>query len=343
MSAGVKSFNCSEDDIAELLRIASSGEEGSRMSNRARMVLLCHEGVRVADVSRRLNESQRAVIKWRDQYIQKGIEGLYDSPRNPKASEDRTKDKERILTLIKEEPPHGKESWEAEELADKAGVSVHKVWRILKEEGISLSRNRTWYVEVNTPQVTRTVGIVGLYLSDRVEAVVLEAGNGRDREIVEGILQSRKKETAECLLADKEESHPIELIEALRVAAEHTAANKGSFNRKEIRVYDYLDFLFRDLKPAESAEYHVLLSNKADGDDDGTWIARHRDVYLYSAESIEGWLDQVAVFFNIMTPKTSRGALPTRVEELTKAIMEYLEANQHSKSEPFMWRLRTAQ
>ncbi len=51
--------------------------------------------------------------------------------------------------------------------------SKHAVWRILRQEGISLQRRRSWYVSTDKEFSAKAADIVGLYLDPQDKALVI--------------------------------------------------------------------------------------------------------------------------------------------------------------------------
>jgi hypothetical protein len=52
-------------------------------------------------------------------------------------------------------------------------VSRHKVWRILRAEGICLARQRSWCVSTDPQFARKATDIIGLYLHAPLNALVL--------------------------------------------------------------------------------------------------------------------------------------------------------------------------
>ena len=58
-------------------------------------------------------------------------------------------------------------------MAEQTGVSVHALWRVLRKEGICLSRQRSGCVSTDPEFVTKAADIVGLYLNPPENALVV--------------------------------------------------------------------------------------------------------------------------------------------------------------------------
>ena len=66
-----------------------------------------------------------------------------------------------------------KDYYEIHARAKQIGASVHAVWRVLRKEGICLSRQRSWCVSTEPEFVTKAADIVGLYLNPPENALVI--------------------------------------------------------------------------------------------------------------------------------------------------------------------------
>ena len=66
-----------------------------------------------------------------------------------------------------------KDYYEIHARAEQIGASVHAVWRVLRKEGICLSRQRSWCVSTEPEFVTKAADIVGLYLNPPENALVI--------------------------------------------------------------------------------------------------------------------------------------------------------------------------
>jgi hypothetical protein len=81
---------------------------------------------------------------------------------------------QRILNKLNEAPPEGRSLWTGSLLAQALGdVSEGKVWRVFRQQKISLSRRKSWCVSTDPEFVPKAADIVGLYLNPPQNAVVL--------------------------------------------------------------------------------------------------------------------------------------------------------------------------
>jgi transposase len=133
------------DEIAETLRSwAASRTLERRMVERAKIILKSIDGYSDSAIAKELGLRPNTVGVWRHRFIKSGLDGLFDRPRPGKAPKyDPAATRESILELLQTPPPNGQAAWNGQAVAEALGLSAHKVWRVLRAEGISLQRRRS--------------------------------------------------------------------------------------------------------------------------------------------------------------------------------------------------------
>lgn len=168
-------------------RIQLSGEEESilrewtrkgtgehRMIERARIILLSHEGLTVEKIAERLHTRTARVSKWRQRFAESRLNGLSDAPRPGKPATYDEETERRVLRLLDQRPPEGYSQWNGRLLAEKlADVSADQVWRILRCRQIQLQRRRSWCISTDPEFGPKAADVVGLYLNPPENALVL--------------------------------------------------------------------------------------------------------------------------------------------------------------------------
>ena len=69
------------------------------------------------------------------------------------------------------------------------------------------------------------------------------------------------------------------------------------------------------------------------------WLAAHPNVHFHFTPTSASWLNQVEIWFGILSRKALKGASFDSVEELRQAIEEFCEAY-YQKAKPFVWKKR---
>ena len=72
----------SDAERAELEKLRRSGTAETRLSRRARIVLLAADGTSNSAISEKVGLDRECVIEWRRRYAEGGIEDLADKPRS---------------------------------------------------------------------------------------------------------------------------------------------------------------------------------------------------------------------------------------------------------------------
>jgi transposase len=102
------------------------------LAMRARLILLCADGLSNTETAAALHITLQTVGKWRQRFIEKRLEGLLDEPRpgTPKKLSDA--DVTRVLELTLVSSPVKAERWSTRSLAEVSGLSrasIHRIWR----------------------------------------------------------------------------------------------------------------------------------------------------------------------------------------------------------------------
>ena len=164
---------CSEQDKNMLQQLAGSRTEEARLVERAKIILKCLQGERVHKIAKDLQVRPNTVIEWRRRFEKEGIEGLKDQPRSGKPARYGAVFRGEVLNTLELPPPAGQARWDGPAVAKHLDTSVHAVWRLLRKEGICLSRQRSWCVSTDPEFIPKAADIVGLYLDPPENALVI--------------------------------------------------------------------------------------------------------------------------------------------------------------------------
>jgi len=141
MPRRAKTLTCSPTEREAVERLAVSRTDEARIVERAKMIVGCLNGELLQDIAKRLNVRPNTVIKWRQRFESEGIGGLRDRPRSGKPVTYGTDFRKKVLDLLESPPPPGQACWDGPAVAKQLNTSVHAVWRLLRKEGICLSRS----------------------------------------------------------------------------------------------------------------------------------------------------------------------------------------------------------
>ena len=140
--------SCSQEDLATLIAWSRSKTMEARLVERANIILSCIQGEPVSQIARRLRVRPNTVIDWRRRFEREGMKGLLDRSRPGKPLQYGADFRKQVLELLEQSPPEGQANWDGPAVADRLKTSTHAVWRVLRKEGICLSRQRSWCVPI---------------------------------------------------------------------------------------------------------------------------------------------------------------------------------------------------
>ena len=323
------------------MRISKSQSAELRLVRRARMVLGCIDGKMIKYIAQELGEKEYVVIKWRDRFISTGIAGLQDAPRSGKPVKYGTEWKTMVLNKLEEKPPNGMARWDGPTLARHLNTSEDAVQRFLKKEGIQLARMRTWCISTDPEFATKAADIVGLYLNPPENAVVISVDEKPSIQALSrttGVVKTSNGKYVSAVKSTYKRNGTQNLFAALEVAT-GVVHGKTTKYKKRVDFLAFMDDLLLELPQRKGVYYHVILDNYCIHKRCNEWLAAHPNVIFHFTQTSASWLNQIEIGFNILTRKVIKGASFNTTNELSQAIMEYMEAYNET-AEPFRWKKR---
>lgn len=330
---------CSEEDRDVLEAWAHSRTMEARLVERARIVLGCLEGKPVSVVAESLHVRPNTVINWRRRFEAEGVAGLQDRPRPGKPPRYTEEFRQHVLSTLEEPPPKGQAVWDGPALAKRLNTSVHAVWRVLRKDGICLARQRSWCVSTDPEFTAKAADIVGLYLNPPENALVLSVDEKPSIQALErktGYVETDSGKIVRGFKSTYKRHGTLNLFAALEVA---TGAIHAQTTAQKRRV-EFLEFMDRVVAALPAGkEIHVILDNYGIHKNNDAWLAAHPNVFFHFTPTSASWLNQVEVWFGMLSRKALRGASFQNVAQLRQAIEEFITAY-GPKAKPFVWRKR---
>jgi transposase len=217
--------------------------------------------------------------------------------------------------------------------------SVHAVWRVLRQQGICLQRQRSWCVSTDKEFAAKAADIVGLYLDPPAKAIVLSVDEKPSIQALErktGYVETDSGKIVRAYKSTYKRHGTLNLFAALRVA---TGEVKTAFTQRKRRE-EFLQFMDQIVEESLSEqELHVILDNYCTHKKCDAWRAQHLNVHFHFTPTSASWLNQVEIWFGILSRKALRGLSAKSTTELRQAIEAFIVAyGKHAK--PFKWRKR---
>jgi transposase len=324
-------------DLQTLTSWANSATIEARIKERAKIILLAHEGKTNKEIAEYMHTREATIGKWRSRFIQSGLAGLDDLERTGKPKEYSAAIEKKILQLLDTKPPEGYSSWNGSLIAEHLGnVSADYVWRVLKKHGIHLQRKHSWCISTDPEFAAKSADIIGLYLDPPNNAVVIcvdEKPAIQALERAQGWLKLPNGKAITGYNHEYKRHGTINLFAALEISTGLIKTNQFPRRRRK----EFLLFMNDVIKEYEGLQIHVVQDNSSTHKPkNDQWLARHKNIYFHYTPTHASWLNQVEVWFSILTRHALHKANFTSIEKLIEAIERYCEVyNKHAH--PFEW------
>ena len=326
-----------KDDDLTLRRWANSRTISSQQRERALIVLESAKGTPVKEIAKMLNTYPNKIIEWRNRYQDGGLQGLIDKPRKGRPIQHQGL-KENLLKKINEPVPEGYAKWDAELLSKELEVSNDAIWKILRKEGISLNRQRSWCISTDKEFAAKAADIVGLYLDPPMKAIVLSVDEKPSIQALErktGYIETHNGKTMRAYQSTYKRHGTLNLFAALEVATGEVITSVTETKTRQ----DFIQFMDEVVSEYPDQEIHVILDNYCTHKKNEEWLAFHPQVHFHFTPTSSSWLNMVEIWFGIFSRKSLNGASFKSTKDLKSHIEAYSKAyNQNCK--PFKWRKR---
>jgi len=272
---------CSEQDKKMLHQLAGSRTEEARLVERAKIILKCLQGERVHKIAKDLHVRPNTVIEWRRRFEQEGVKGLKDQPRSGKPARYGAAFRGEVLNALELPPPLGQARWDGPAVAKHLDTSVHAVWRLLRKEGICLSRQRSWCVSTDPEFIPKAADIVGLYLDPPENALVISVDEKPSIQALEratGYVETANGKIVHGFKSTYKRHGTLNLFAALEIAtgAIHTQTTQ---QKRRTEFLTFMDQVVTDLP--DNREIHVILDNYCIHKKNDAWLAAHPNVHFH--------------------------------------------------------------
>lgn len=311
-----------------------------RLAARARIILAAGAGEASRAIARQEGVRLGTVSKWRQRFARSRLAGLADAPRpGPRRRYDATTE-QRILATLDEPPPPGYATWSGGLVAAALGdVPKHQVWRVLRRHGIQLQRRRSWCISTDPEFAAKAADIVGLYLNPPENAVVLcvdEKPHIQALERAQGYLRLPTGKAVRGVSHEYKRHGTTTLFAALDWLS-GTVLGKHMTRR---RRREFLAFMNEVVAAHPDQELHVILDNlSTHKPKHDRWLAMHPNVRFHFTPTHASWLNQIEVWFSILSRQALRGASFASARELREAIDLFI-ASYNDQAAPFEWTKR---
>jgi transposase len=160
------------DQRVELNSIAQSRSLPAGYVFDAKLILMLAEGASFNAIKRRLQTSAPTIIRWKQRFLESGLDGLDTYHPGQKATVLTPAVGARILSATRKKPSDGSTHWSCRKLPLALGVSkdaVHWVW---EEAGLKPHRLERYLASDDPEFESKSADILGLHLNPPQHAAV---------------------------------------------------------------------------------------------------------------------------------------------------------------------------
>jgi transposase len=336
-----QALTLTEEERTRLESLAHRSRSQSLLARRARVILVCAEGLDNTAAAKKLRCSPGMVGKWRARFLKHRVEGLHDEPRpgSPRKISDEQIEKVIIQTL--ETTPRGQTHWSTRELAKVTGMSRMAISRIWRAFGLQPHRTETFKLSPDPLLIEKVRDIVGLYMNPPDRAVVLcvdEKSQIQALDRTQPMLPMRPGQV-ERRTHDYKRNGTTSLFAALELKTNRVIGQLHRRHRSQ-EFRSFLDTIEANV-PAD-LDIHIVMDNY------GThktapirnWFAKRPRFHMHFTPTYGSWINLVERWFAEITNKRIRRGIFRSVKELETAIREYITIH-NEDPKPFVW-TRTA-
>jgi transposase len=319
------------------------GYDGS-VAARAQIVLWRAEGFTVGDIRKMSGASKPTIYKWVDRYVRFGVDGLTDLPRSGRPPEVPDRVRSRIVALTRCTPPAqtGLSHWSSREMAtylkraEGIAVSHDFIAQVWRDHDLQPQRQGTFKLSTDPDFEAKVADVVGLYLDPPLGAVVLSID---EKTQVQALDRTQPVLPIDFAKTEKRTHDYVRHGTTNLFAALDTMTGEvlgECYSRR--RTTEFLQFMDHVVARYGDRDIHVVLDNLSThkGQDVNAWLTQHPGVTFHFTPTGSSWLNQVEIWFNIITRQAIRRGTFTSLRVLTKMITSYIE-NWNRDAKPFVW------
>ena len=304
---------------------------------RARIVLLAAHGHRNDQIQARLGVSKPVVIKWRRRFAQARLAGLADAPgRGRKRLHDAVIRHRIAATACTPPPPGVGTRWSVRTLARHMGVSASLVHSVLAAEALQPHQVRYGKRSADPEFEPKMLAVVGLYLQPPKNAVVLSVDETTSIQALDRTHPRLplKPHQVERLSHEYTRNGTASLLAALEV---HSGQVRGQAIRRNTSA-TFIRFLRHLLTAYPHQDLHVIVDNGSShcSKQTRTWVAKQPRLHLVSTPTHASWLNQIEIFFGILTRKVIRRGVFKSRRDLVQRLLTFIDAY-NTAARPFQW------
>jgi len=333
----LKPFTLTSETRDQLQSIERSPSMPQALARRARIVLMAAEGMSNSEIAQHLKLSRPTVGLWRERFLAQGLMGLYNElqPGAPRSIKD-----EQIQSLMHrtlQSKPEDGTHWSCRSMASVTNLSKSTVQRLWSAFGVQPHRQKHFKLSTDPFFVEKVRDIVGLYLSPPENAMVLCVDEKAQIQALDRTQPMLPLGLGyiEGVTHDYVRHGTTTLFAALDIASGQVLTQC----RKRHRHQEFLHFLGHiERNVPQDLDIHLVADNYSTHKHPKVkhWLAARPRYHVHYTPTYASWLNQVEIWFNIITQRAIRRGSFRKVKDLIANIQRFVD-NYNPKAKPFAW------
>jgi transposase len=316
------------------------------MVQRARIVLLSADGLEVHEIGSQLSVDRHVVRRWVKRYISAGFDGLRDQQRSGRPPQIERHVWQKLATVVVQSPEKfglSLSRWSVralhELLARRFGwqVSRSSISRFLRSMALKPHRVRYWLNPSDPDFDAKAAKICKLYVSPPVGTTVLCVDEKPGVQALKRTTAARalRPGKATRLEFEYERKGTRNVFAAFNVQNGHVLLWVTP-DRTTPMVLSFLDQIARYYRKGRVVIITDNISTRT-GDAAAEWLRRHPRIRFVFTPKHSSWLNQVEIWFGILTRSAPRHRSFTSVAALATAIYRFGKYWNDVTRPPFDW------
>jgi transposase len=338
MSSRLPAIQLSMRDQEEIGRWLTAHGTPQQVTLRSRIVLAAAAGRSDSAVAQELEINRKTVMLWRGRFAREGIDSLWEvAPgrgRKPTFGPEKI---EAIVHATLQSKPKGMTQWSCRLMAENQNVSKSTVSNIWRSHNLKPHRVKSFKLSKDARFLEKLSDVVGLYLNPPQQALVLCVDEKSQIQALDRTQPGLPLKKGRCgtMTHDYKRNGTTTLFAALEVLQGKVVGQCYKRHRHQ----EFLKFLRRlDEEFPGQTPLHLVMDNYGTHKHPKVqaWLKRHPRFICHFVPTSSSWLNLVERWFGELTSKRVRRGSFSSVEDLQKAIGEFLEVwNENPK--PFVW------
>jgi transposase len=291
----------------------------------------------------RVGCSLPTVKTWRSRYERNGLDGLRDLPKSGRPLTHGAEVRARLIALACTRPPDTaegvrRERWTHRELAERVGMSESQAHLILRAADLRPHLTEQWVMSELGEDFDAQAGeVCGLYLDPPENAIVISVDEKTSIAAREPARPDTLPAPGRPARRDGEylRNGTQNLFAALEV---HSGGVSGmtAATRNQLDFIAFLDQLEGEIPAGQ--QVIAILDNLSTHKTQAVqaWLDEHPRWQLVFTPKHASWLNQVEIFFSILTRRLLKHGQFTDPDDLATQMLAFVE-HYNLTSQPFAW------